>query len=133
MGLEDKTLGLVVPFVGFEGRCDGVGLSEGRDGRLGLEDVVGDWVVRGATVLDNVVTRGALLILDRGSSSAFLLGNVFDRGRLGVVDGADPSSPPLIWARRSPIWTMVNIFLILQSLASGQALTGIASNVSQRA
>jgi hypothetical protein len=103
MGFEDKTLGLVAPFVGFEGRWDGVGLSEGRDGRLGLEDVVGDCVDRGATALDNVVTRGAFEILDRGSSSAFLLGNVFDRGRLGVVDGADPSSPPLIWARRSPI------------------------------
>lgn len=103
MGLEDKTLGLVAPVVEFEGRCDGVDLSEGLDGRVGLEDVVGDCVIRGATVLDNVVTRGAFEILDRGSSSAFLLGNVFERGRLGVVDGADPSSPPLIWARRSPI------------------------------
>ena len=42
MGLEDKTLGLAAPFVELEGLWEGVGLSEGRDGRLGLEDVMGD-------------------------------------------------------------------------------------------
>jgi hypothetical protein len=42
MGLEDKTLGLAAPFVELKGLCEGVGLSEGRDGRLGLEEVVGD-------------------------------------------------------------------------------------------
>lgn len=128
MGLDDKTEGLLLPFEGFEGRCEGIDLSAGRDGRLGLETAVGDCVVRGATVLDNVVTRGAFEILDRGSSSAFLLGNVFDRTRPCLGGTEDPSSPPLIWARRSPILkAMVNFFLILTKFASGQLLTGIAS------
>jgi hypothetical protein len=33
MGLDDKTLGFEPPpFIGFDGRWEGVGLSSGRDG-----------------------------------------------------------------------------------------------------
>lgn len=69
----------------------------------------------------------------RRSSSAFLLGKVFARERPGEGAEAGPS-PPLIWARRSPILTHHGQFFARSPKFGhhGELLTGIASARSQR-